>query len=448
MATPTHNSIPTVRINPAGFGEASTLLYGTEWGAGGLGSAVTLTYSFPFGTAYHVSPYPEFSDWSALSSTERAGAINALELWAAVSNVGFTQVADNSSTVGELRFALTGVIDSDEEAHAYLPANTPMAGDVWLGEGVWHNDHASAVSRGSYDYLTLIHEIGHALGLKHSFDTSPYNSRIADAAHDNFFYTVMSYTAKAGVDGNYASFYPTTPMYLDIEAMQALYGVDTHAHAGNDTYLFTQGHKYWQTIYDAGGTDIIRYNGSAGASVNLNDGKFSTLSDPITFGDDSTSRATVCIGPHTVIEKAIGGSGNDSLFGNAGGNTLSGGNGNDRLLGGLGPDTLRGGAGDDAFYFQTPLGPTNVDHIADFNPVDDTIRIDNRVFTKFAHTGSINSSTFFVGPAAHDSNDYLIYDSTSGNLIYDPNGAAPGGAVVFARLAPHLHLTAADFFVV
>ena len=60
------------------------------------------------------------------------------------------------------------------------------------------------------------------------------------------------------------------------------------------------------------------------ASYDLRPGKFSTLSAPITFEDDTTTRSTVCIGPNTIIETAIGGSGSDTLIGNSADNILKG----------------------------------------------------------------------------------------------------------------------------
>ena len=107
MATPTSNFVPVTAIDPTATGAGVYLVSGTKWG-GGLGTGVTLTYSFPTGTASFVPGYSEWSSWSALSTGERAAVRDALSTWANSANIKFVEVADNSATVGELRFAYTG----------------------------------------------------------------------------------------------------------------------------------------------------------------------------------------------------------------------------------------------------------------------------------------------------------------------------------------------------
>ncbi|MET0546707.1 MAG: calcium-binding protein, partial [Caulobacterales bacterium] len=147
---------------------------------------------------------------------------------------------------------------------------------------------------------------------------------------------------------------------------------------------------------------------------------------------------------------AINGTGNtlnNLLVGNAANNTLNGAAGNDLLYGGLGADTLTGGAAADGFVFNTGLGAGNIDRITDFNVADDTIRLENMVFSKLTAVGALNSAFFKVGAAA-DANDYIVYNKTTGALYYDSNGNAAGGAVQIATLSANLALTAADFLVI
>ena len=134
-------------------------------------------------------------------------------------------------------------------------------------------------------------------------------------------------------------------MYYDLLAIQGMYGQRAYA-AGNNSYVFNDGTRYWQAINDTGGTDTITYNGAESASINLNPGTFSALSERINFNGGS-SKATVTIGPKVVIENAVGGNGNDALTGNGVGNHLNGRNGNDSLFGGGGNDYMIGGSGND-----------------------------------------------------------------------------------------------------
>jgi serralysin len=104
----------------------------------------------------------------------------------------------------------------------------------------------------------------------------------------------------------------------------------------------------------------------------------------------------------------------------------------------------------DRFFFETTLNAsTNVDRITDFLPADDTIWIDNAVFTGLTTpAGSLLSAAEFrVGAAAADASDRIIYNSVTGALIYDSNGNAAGGATQFALLTPGLALGSNDFAV-
>ena len=97
-----------------------------------------------------------------------------------------------------------------------------------------------------------------------------------------------------------------------------------------------------------------------------------------------------------------------------------------------------------------PNSTTNFDTIIDFVVVDDTIRLENAVFTAFATTGTVTLDKFVSGPGAValDANDNIIYNSVAGALFYDADGSGGGAAVRFAVLAPGLALTNADFFIV
>ncbi len=133
----------------------------------------------------------------------------------------------------------------------------------------------------------------------------------------------------------------------------------------------------------------------------------------------------------------------------AGADKLNGGSGNDLLDGGLAADTLTGGAGEDSFRFSTALGNGNVDWIKDFNVADDTILLDNLIFTNLGNDGALALGAFFKSASgvAHDADDRIIYDTDSGVLSYDADGSGQGAAVQFAQLNAHLNLSAADFMV-
>lgn len=136
--------------------------------------------------------------------------------------------------------------------------------------------------------------------------------------------------------------------------------------------------------------------------------------------------------------------GNDKIYGNGG---------NDVINGGLNNDTLRGGKGDDTFVFSTALGAANIDGIADFtNAVgnNDRIHLDNAIFTQLGGNGALNADFFAAnaGGTAVDANDYIIYETDTGRLLYDADGSGAGAAIQFATLVSTPTLTIGDLFVV
>ena len=129
--------------------------------------------------------------------------------------------------------------------------------------------------------------------------------------------------------------------------------------------------------------------------------------------------------------------GNDTLKGYGGKDLLKGGSGNDLLRGGTGNDVLVGGSGQDKFRFDTtPNTSNNVDKISDFNGVYDTIQLENTIFTKLVHTGTLSSANYreSLSGTAADANDHILYETDTGALYYDANGSANGGRVKIAVL--------------
>ncbi|TAN70570.1 MAG: hypothetical protein EPN17_04815 [Methylobacter sp.] len=158
----------------------------------------------------------------------------------------------------------------------------------------------------------------------------------------------------------------------------------------------------------------------------------------------------------TLAGNLIGNSANNTLTGNGGDNLLSGAAGrdlllgdmgNDVLLGGSGNDTLSGGAGEDIFKFDSAL-TANTDTITDFSVIDDTIQLENAIFTKLGAAGLLNADNFVKAEAPSDINDYLIYNPATGALTYDADGADVGVGVQIAVLGVNLALTYANFVVI
>ena len=89
-----------------------------------------------------------------------------------------------------------------------------------------------------------------------------------------------------------------------------------------------------------------------------------------------------------------------------------------------------------------------MDTIVDFNVAQDTIRLENAVFTALTTTGTLAATAFRTGAGAGDANDRIIYNNTNGALLYDADGTGPTAAIQFAKTTAGLALTNADFVVV
>jgi Ca2+-binding RTX toxin-like protein len=139
-----------------------------------------------------------------------------------------------------------------------------------------------------------------------------------------------------------------------------------------------------------------------------------------------------------------------AMPGVAGADTLDGGSGSDLLDGGLMADTLTGGAEEDTFRFSTALGNGNVDWINDFNVTEDTILLDNLIFAGVVGDGELALGAFYRSAtgAAHDADDRIIYDTDSGALSYDADGAGQLAAIQYARLGTNLNLSADNFRII
>jgi serralysin len=338
----------------------------------------TVTYSF-------MTAVPSYYAWNAIernnfvpmNSTQRDGVRRALQLWSEVSGLRFVEVSDaGAGGIIRLGTANTGV----GSAHAYLPQNHPIGGDVWLNNSFSPN---FTQTNGSFGFHTLIHEIGHALGLKHPGNYNaggggsppPY----LPSGEDNNQFTVMSYNRHPGVIPGISEGNPQTPMLYDLAAIQYLYGANYNTRTGNNTYAWNSGNVFVQTIWDAGGIDTISAaNQILNARINLNPGTFSSIG-PYASGSSYRAINNLAIAFGVAIENAIGGAGHDTLIGNALANYLSGGSGsdylygesgNDYLSGGSGNDYFNGGAGNDAMYggsgSDTLLGSSGNDRLVGY----------------------------------------------------------------------------------
>ncbi|MCH8616671.1 VCBS domain-containing protein [Sphingomonas sp. SM33] len=185
----------------------------------------------------------------------------------------------------------------------------------------------------------------------------------------------------------------------------------------------------------AGTGDLIDFSdGAAGITFALVQSSSNTVfnTGAANLGSDTYKNMEGVIGTN-FSDSLTGSAGNDILQGGGGNDVINGGNGNDTITGGTGADQLTGGAGNDIFVFTSPLN--NVDTITDFdaNGVD-KISLNS---TAFSALGAAFDATEFAanaGGTAQDGNDFILYDTTTGNLYYDADGNGAGARILIATL--------------
>jgi len=254
-------------------------------------------------------------------------------------NEAYLAGADINLTVDANNVAFAG---SPAWARGFFPSTTPEihAGDIYLNARSEANTLPS-YAPGSQGYFVLLHELGHALGLKHPHDDGGTNrptfTELDIADWDFNLFTVMSYN-----DTNFdlVNYNPATPMILDVLALQHLYGVNTALYQGATDWQLSETNQY-QTLFDPSGVNSLDLGESeTGWTVYLPDQ---------TIGDSETRVGWAHTGDDPIVpstffwlagnyQNATGGRLGDVLIGNRDDNRLDGGPGADRMTGGLGDD--------------------------------------------------------------------------------------------------------------
>ncbi|MDQ6434000.1 calcium-binding protein [Mesorhizobium sp. LHD-90] len=225
---------------------------------------------------------------------------------------------------------------------------------------------------------------------------------------------------------------------------------------GNDTYVVDNA---GDTVDENPGSDFADGTDTVKSAITFNLADTTkvfgaverlTLIGSSAINGSGNSLSNIITG-NTANNSLAGSSGNDTLSGSSGNDTLNGGTGDDTLIGGSGKDTLTGAAGKDAFRFNAALSAsTNVDTVTDFSVADDTIQLENAIFTALTATGTLAVAAFRANTtgAAGDSSDRIIYETDTGRLLYDADGTGATAGIHFATLTAGLALTNADFSVI
>lgn len=300
-------------------------------------SGSVITYAFLEYRQQIALDQGEGKGFSPFTTAQRQLTELSLAVWDDLITPGI-KLGDIKKSDIEFGNTTTGI----DYAHAYYPD----LGTVWLNSN--YPDLKKPVF-GSYDAQTYIHEIGHALGLEHMGN---YNGDYGDGPssyQDSSVYSVMSYYGPnensgknevawanwVGTDGKRYS--PQTPMINDIMTIQHMYGAaasraDDSVYGFNSTvtgpmaaiYDFSLNKNPVLAIYDGGGNDTLNLSGwSTNSNIDLRPGHFSSVNG---------MENNLSIARGVIIENAITGAGNDTIWLNSADNFLNGGAGYDTVV--------------------------------------------------------------------------------------------------------------------
>jgi Ca2+-binding RTX toxin-like protein len=207
---------------------------------------------------------------------------------------------------------------------------------------------------------------------------------------------------------------------------------------GNDTLSDGPG---GDTMYGGSGNDAYAVNNSADLVIEKAGEGIDTVNASISYAL-----------PGNVENLALTGSAGLSGVGNNLNNVITGNAGSNTLAGGLGSDMLTGGKGADTFVFNTAPNSGNIDTIVDFKASDgDRIELDHAIFAALQSLGgTLLPSEFYASKTgtAHAATDFILYNTKTGALFYDPDGNGGASAVQIATLGHHPGLSAHDILIV
>jgi Domain of unknown function (DUF4114)/RTX calcium-binding nonapeptide repeat (4 copies)/Pregnancy-associated plasma protein-A len=366
----------------------------------GPDAATTISYAFPtqvsdYGPAAAYAAPKSLVGFAPLTDNQKAAELTAFDLVSSYTGLKFVQASSATADAAAIRVAQTS---TENSSAAFLPyVGGEAAGDTVLSP---NNASVQAQYFGSDPLLTVTHELGHALGLKHGHETTDHGA-LDPQFNDNEF-SVMTYASYLGSPADalptaaLPGSSPQSYMMFDIAALQAEYGANFLKVGSSATYTWdangqefingavapdtgvTSTHKIFATVWTQGATATYDLHNFGDNQVDdLRPGHWLTFSlaqladlnnnaDPGTaqFQAQGNIYNTLLYHGNTdsEITTLVTGSGNDKIIGNDLDDLLNGGAGDDAIIAGTGDDIMIGGPGSDSIYFHFGNGILSSGH--------------------------------------------------------------------------------------